>query len=480
MASVEIINKIMEKGLLVSPEAATLPDEELLFLADLAEKNGWFIVKPVQHEEVKQKETQYIEDLLKVKEDAKKRDYNDFVSYYNYRYNFLSKIIMNRPDMHNTTSISRLISNGYRDEVSIIGLVRDIATTRSGNKIAIVEDPTGKLTVVFPKSNDELFMRAQDLVLDEVIGLKGVYKNKLFIASTLHYPGIVNTQLKKSPEEEYIVFLGDTHFGSALFLEEEFKNMIKWLKGKAGNEEQRHIAEKVKYVVITGDIVEGIGIYPGQEEELRIKDIREQFREAAHYLSQIPEDKIIITIPGNHDPVRTEEPQPRIPEEYAKPLYDLKNLYLFTNPAFINIGKKEGFEGFNLLLYHGYSLIYYSETIEHIRLSGGQKRVDKVMELLLEKRHLAPSQGSNLFIPTPNEDYLLIKQIPDFFVTGHVHRVIARNYKGISLINSSAWTEISEDQERRGLEPQPGRVIVANLKTRDLKIINFYMGDKSE
>ena len=131
-----------------------------------------------------------------------------------------------------------------------------------------------------------------------------------------------------------------------------------------------------------------------------------------------------------------------------------------------------------MLLYHGSSLVYYADHIEYIRASGGQKRADHIMKLLLEKRHLAPTQGSNLFVPTPHDDYLLIKQVPDFFVTGHIHRVVAQNYKGISLINSSCWTGKSEDQERRGLEPQPARAIIANLKTRDLRILNFYLGQE--
>ncbi|MCD6590038.1 metallophosphoesterase [Candidatus Woesearchaeota archaeon] len=481
MASLEAIRKIQERGLLVSPEAARLDDNELFFLAEIAEKKGLIVVKPIEIEPVleEKKEEEDIEELLVIEEKKGKRSYDDFVEYYNRRYEYLSRLLSHRPGLENVSSIARISRNGGRQEVAVIGMVRDIALTRNGNKAVVLEDPTGKITVFFSKNNEELFNASRDIVLDEVIGIKGLMSRNAIMASQLYFPGIPPIQnMKKSPVEEYILFLGDTHFGSALFLEKEFNNLLSWLRGEAGNEKQREIAEKIKYIVITGDIVEGIGIYPGQEEELRIRNIRGQFEEAARHLSRIPRDKKIIAIPGNHDPVRVEEPQPRIPAEYAEALLRLENFYMYTNPAWIRIGKKQGFEGFTMLLYHGSSLVYYADHIEYIRASGGQKRADHIMKLLLEKRHLAPTQGSNLFVPTPHDDYLLIKQVPDFFVTGHIHRVVAQNYKGISLINSSCWTGKSEDQERRGLEPQPARAIIANLKTRDLRILNFYLGQE--
>ena len=51
---------------------------------------------------------------------------------------------------------------------------------------------------------------------------------------------------------------------------------IDWINCDYGIEEQRKIAEDVKYLVIGGDIVDGIGVYPNQEKELAIKDITEQ------------------------------------------------------------------------------------------------------------------------------------------------------------------------------------------------------------
>jgi DNA polymerase II small subunit len=164
---------------------------------------------------------------------------------------------------------------------------------------------------------------------------------------------------------------------------------------------------------------------------------------------------------------------------YAESLKKLPNVLLLSNPAMINIGATPDFSGFDMLLYHGYSLIYYSDHVDTIRQKGGQKRPDLLMKLLLQMRHLAPTHTSNLYTPDSNFDPLIITRIPDFFITGHIHRVSVSNYKNITLVNCSCWSDITEDQEKRGLQPQPARVPIVNLKTREAKVINFFR-DKTE
>ena len=118
-------------------------------------------------------------------------------------------------------------------------------------------------------------------------------------------------------------------------------------------------------------------------------------------------------------------------------------------------------------------MIYYANNVESIRAKGGQKRPDLIMKFLLQRRHLAPSHTSNLYIPDTKEDPLIIKDIPDFFITGHIHRLSVSQYKNITLLNCSCWSDESEEQEKRGLEAQPGKLPIVNLKTREVKIINF-------
>ncbi|GAG30723.1 unnamed protein product, partial [marine sediment metagenome] len=76
-------------------------------------------------------------------------------------------------------------------------------------------------------------------------------------------------------------------------------------------------------------------------------------------------------------------------------------------------------------------------------------------------------------IPDCKKDHLVIDELPDFFITGHIHRVSCSNYKNISMINCSCWVSQSSDQAKRGIIAEPARVPIVNLKTRKMKIIRF-------
>ena len=58
---------------------------------------------------------------------------------------------------------------------------------------------------------------------------------------------------------------------------------------EVGSRKMQLLASRVKYLVIAGDLVEGIGVYPGQLDELNIPDIHEQYVESARLLSEIPD-----------------------------------------------------------------------------------------------------------------------------------------------------------------------------------------------
>jgi len=107
-------------------------------------------------------------------------------------------------------------------------------------------------------------------------------------------------------------------------------------------------------------------------------------------------------------------------------------------------------------------------------MAGGQKRSDLILEFYLKRRHLAPTHTSNMYIPDTEHDPMVIERVPDFLATGHIHRTSVNNYRGITIMNCSAWTGSTEDQIKRGLVPEPGRAILVNLRSRAVKIMNFY------
>lgn len=416
-----------------------------------------------------------VEVTFSYKEEPKKRGVQDFLGLFTARYNALRPILQNRKELQNLTSINHLNQKrGEREQTAIIGLVMKKQATKAGNIMLTVEDPTGSIKVIVSQNSDS-YELAKDTVLDEVIGVAGTLGDRIIFASNLYVPDIpIYKELKKSPDEAYALFLGDFHFGSNLFLKDPFEKLIKWIRGEQGGERQKEIVSKLKYIFVAGDLVEGVGIYPGQENDLQIKDIYDQYSELAKHLNMIPKDKQIIVCPGNHDAMRIAEPQPPLYKDFAEAVWNLPNVTMVSNPAYVNIHKSADFPGFDILMYHGFSFIYYADQVESIRNLGGQKRSDLIMKFLLQRRHLAPTHTSTLYLPDANKDSLVIDKIPDFFISGHIHRVSAASYRNITTINCSSWLEMTEYQEKVGLYPQPGRAVLVNLQTRKVKILKFY------
>ncbi|MGM5480974.1 MAG: metallophosphoesterase [Nanobdellota archaeon] len=403
-----------------------------------------------------------------------KRNIQDFVAYFNIRFKNIERLLKNRSELSGLTSISRVKKKSERETVAIIGMVLDKNQTKNGHIMLTMEDRTGVIKVLINKDNGELLPLAKDIVLDEVIGIVGTTGGDIIFSDSIIHPDIpLSKELKKSPYDHNAIFLGDFHFGSKEFLEKEFHRFLLWLNGKVGSLEQRRVAQKVRYVFILGDLIEGVGVYPGQEHDLSVQDIKGQYALVAKYFKKIPSHMKVIICPGNHDVGRLAEPQLPITKEYAPDLLELPNVIMVSNPAYVSVDVSEEFSGIDVLMYHGGSLIYYSDAIPSIRANGGQKIAHDIMAQLLKRRHLAPSHSSTMYIPDLQEDPLLIDPIPDIFATGHIHRAQLKNYRNVTCMNTSCWTAITEDQEKRGLEPQPARVMVVSLKTREVKSLNF-------
>jgi len=499
------IAEFLEQGVLVSPDAAdeleTLKAEPGQLVVGkrhdaLTRQNDWKAVEEVKARAEKGDAKAY-EKLLSLAADGEleekgmriihnytkkslKRRYEDFVAHFNQRFRALRTILLRRVELQGATAIARIAGRPKNERVSLIAMIKEKSITKNKNVMLTLEDQTGECKAIITAKKSELMALGRDLVLDEVIGVKGAVGDGIIFVNDLFLPDVPLThELKKGVEEEYLAIIGDPQVGGKEFLAEDFEKMLAWFNGEIGNPSQRALAAKVTYVVVIGDLVEGVGIYPGQEEDLIIKDIKEQYRAFAALLRCIPKHIHIICIPGNHDAGRIAEPQPPIYKDFAEELYAMENVTMLSSPSLVTIGIKDGFDGFTLLLYHGYSLIYYADNVPSIRERGGQKRTELIMKFLLQRRHLAPTHKSNLYIPDPDEDPLVIDTVPDIFITGHVHRVSSAVYRGVTLVNASAWCDITENQEKRGLEPQPGRLPLINLQTRDIKVINFYTGRRA-
>lgn len=451
----EAVEKLLQQGELPTPANIEILKENNTALSDKKEQ--------------KQNTGSNVEVIENVQHTPKKIVVGDFTRYFKWRYNFLKNLLINRPGTDLATSISKL--SGLK-EATVIAYISDMKKMPSGAVRLCLEDLSGTIDAVIPLKEEEMVKVARYLTQDEVLAFKGGIGRNVMYINEIIWPDVPQKTLLKTPDEIYAVFTGDLHVGSNMFLPNNLRKFIKWLRGEIGSEDQKQIAKKTKYIFIVGDIVDGVGVYPEQDKELDIKDIYQQYEAAAKYLKQIPEDKQIILIPGNHDAMRIAEPQPPLPKDLAAPIYELPNITILGNPSTVNIHKQEDFPGINVLMYHGYSFDYFVDSIEALREAGGYDAPDKLIEFLLKRRHLAPTYGASLALPI-QPDPLLIKQIPNIVVTGHIHKAKIGQYKNILTISASCWQARTSFQEKVGHHPDPCYVPLVNLQTGNAKMLNF-------
>ena len=405
----------------------------------------------------------------------KKRSVQDFVDYFNARYRSLERFLQPRQELQNLTSIGRLRAKKDRETVSIIGLVADKRKTKNEHTLLNLEDTTGTINVLISKNKHELHVVAGDIVFDEVIGVRGTMGDGILFAEAIVIPDIPIMELKKAPDEGYAAVLSCIHVGSARFEQEKFNNFLEWVNGNYGTPEQREVASMLKYLFICGDVVDGVGVYPQQDKELSITDIREQYRECARLLGKLRKNLHVIISPGNHDVGRISEPQPKLSKDYAKPLWELPNVTMVCNPCFINIHSSLDFGGLDVLTYHGYSFDDYGEIVPSIKNSGKHisDRAPLIMRFLLQRRHLAPQHTTTMYIPDHRMDPLVIERVPDLFFAGHIHKAGVLQYRGTTLVSASCFQGKTDFQEKVGHDPDPGVVPVVNLQTRNVMMMRF-------
>ena len=455
---------------------SNLPKENQQQLEGLKIKLGLSIeilreVSKPEKEEKQEENLNQISDEVKVSFPilgrTKKLEVGDFTKHFRNRVSEMKKILQENSSLKNLVSINKL--SGNRQSISIIGIVSSKTITKNKNIIFEVEDLTGKIKVLVSPSNATLYEKTEEICLDSVLGFSGFGNSEIIFCSQIVFPDSFLAERKKSPFDENVLFLGDIHYGSSLFLEDNFLRFIDYLNGKVPNTPE---VEKIKYLVIVGDIIAGVGTYPTQERELKIKDIEEQFIGLTNLLSKIRKDIKIIISPGNHDGVRLMEPQPPLNEKYAWSIYNLKNVILTGNPAYVNLGAKGIFSGFDILTYHGVSFHYYANSVPKLIHEGGVNAPNKIMAYLLQNRHLAPSHSSIQYFPS-EEDFLMIKKIPDILVSGHTHKSAVAYYNNILTISTSSWESKTPYQEKMGNHPDFCKVPMLNLKTRTVKILDF-------
>lgn len=203
------IKRFIDNGVLLTPSAyekiKNLDEERLnelletesLFLKDFKRKtdNG-----EEDHGDDREtgEEGTTLEIIKKQENTQGKYKISDFVDYYNRRFNKLKDIVKKRIDIKDLISINKLSSYGL--EGTIIGIVRKIE-----DDYFVIEDNTSSVKVE----------SGENLIEDEVVGIKGKKNKEKFVAEKIYYPNIsFKREVNTLNEEVKALFLTSLDSGS--------------------------------------------------------------------------------------------------------------------------------------------------------------------------------------------------------------------------------------------------------------------------
>jgi DNA polymerase II small subunit len=131
-------------------------------------------------------------------------------------------------------------------------------------------------------------------------------------------------------------------------------------------------------------------------------------------------------------------------------------------------------------MYHGASMHSFINEVDSLRTTRANDTPSKVVKYLLKFRHLSPIHGSVTYIPNADRDDLVIGQVPDIIATADLHRPDIDKYNNVLIVCSSCWQSITPFEEKVGNHPDPCKVPVLNLKTGQIKIMDFSELDVEE
>lgn len=377
---------------------------------------------------------------------------NDFARYFADRFKTIKRMLVHRRELAGFVPISKALK--LDRDVRVVAIVNEVRETKNGHRMLEIEDEEARCLALILKDSSAI---SDSVVPDEVIGIVGKTnrKGEMLVVDEIIRPDIpLRGPMERSDSSSSIAFVSDIHVGSNAFLQRPWNDMMSWLRNEG-------YYEGVRYVLVPGDCVDGIGVFPDQEEELLVDDIFKQYELLSELLKDIPDGIKLIVQPGNHDAVRPAEPQPAFPKE-IKDMFDSQVLFV-GNPCYVEI------EGRLILSYHGRSMDDLIGSIQGLTYNNPLE----AMKEMLRRRHLAPTYGGKTPIAPEKKDFLVIDAVPDFFVTGHVHGAGISDYRGVRLINASTWQAQTSYQRMHNFNPDPAKLPVVHLGTCKCLMKNF-------
>lgn len=391
----------------------------------------------------------------------------DFTDHFRDRFNKIKAIMKASGNGYGgTVNIGAMNQYISGREMGLIGMVYEKTVTKNGHVMLTLEDETGAAKVLAYKPQtkgkdaaNELFDSASRVAKDDVLYVRGKVSGPFFIANKILWPDVPIRVRRRVEDDIAIALISDVHVGSKLFLEKQFGKFLEWLNGSVDN--RKDLAGKVKYLVVGGDLVDGVGVYPRQEKELEIDDIYKQYSVFFDFMESVPDYIEIFLLQGNHDAVQRAEPQPAISKkligDFAK-----ANVHSVANPCYLNL------HGVKVLSYHGASLDSVVQSIPGCSYSN----ITSAMKEILKRRHLCSIYGPTVTTPSKN-DSLVIDEAPDILHMGHVHRNAYDEYHGTALVNSGTWQGRTSFQIKQGHIPTPALLSVYDAKSTTVSHVDF-------
>jgi DNA polymerase II small subunit len=382
-------------------------------------------------------------------------EYRDFVATFRDRYERLAQQLRGRVNHRPADAVAGMPGNS---DAGIVGMVTDIRSTAGGHWLLELEDTTGTVPCLVLKDR-EIAGLVEEILHDEVIAVEGSLADDagVLFVDAIHFPDVPRTHSPSTADRHVrAALVSDVHVGSQEFVADAWEEFAAWLHSPE--------AEAVEYLLICGDMVEGVGVYPGQDEELDIVDIYDQYEAFSERLKSVPGDLEVVMIPGNHDAVRLAEPQPAFDEE-LRGIMSAHDARIVSNPARVTL------EGVSVLMYHGVSLDEVIAELPETKASYDDPH--RAMYQLLKKRHVAPQYGGQVRLAPEERDWLVIEDVPDVFHAGHVHKLGYGQYHNVLAINSGCWQAQTAFQESVNIDPDVGFAPIVDLDTLELTIRKF-------
>ncbi|MFX0211342.1 MAG: metallophosphoesterase [Candidatus Hodarchaeota archaeon] len=365
------------------------------------------------------------------------------------RFNKLSSILKEQLGKLDTLLKRNLSINEVPNNRSgiIIGMVQDTRVLHTNRFVIQLEDPENEITTNCVMVQDSTsFPEYRNIIRDTVIGISGVLPKNYregpitaFWGKDIIRPSFPPIEFKPTQKNHKILFLADFHYGSKYFTRSIYAKLIKFLTLNNVKPSIKNLFSQIDTIIIIGDLIDGIGRFSNQKDEILFHSLRAQYSGLAKLLAEIPSNVEIIIIPGEHDATQVALPQPAIDKEIAKDLLALPNVKSHGNPLRLLIDE------IKLLVFHGQG----NDTLFRKNVKSELFNPILGMQNILEYRHISPEYGSSIPLAPFYKDYLVINEVPNVFVTGHFHKAKYQEYKGVKLISCGTFQRRQHEIESR-------------------------------